>query len=782
MPAPNETASIDKPQNLDAASPDAASNAKSPRPLKPKRPFWRKKRFQIPFCLFAVFPLLLVVAVKLLYFNGVKLKPSPETTGFVEPLTPDGNVDFTRIYEERQPTWIGEPENGFRQIAQAFGPDVSDWPHTEPLRWETLQTSELYEQEWRPLCEKLNLDPTACPVFLNRLELTSYLRLNGISGTEPDVEPDAAYGLVWVGDEQRPARVDYNAAQFCSDAVAKFPWTAEEFPVAARWLEENADRYAVYESAINAPRYVAPRYLPFDENRRLASRLFALDRAEQIALDLAVRANFRLGTGDVDGALEDRRLVFRLARHIFDDPNALLTCVSNGFKVYQIGASIRIGANPNAPPTPEQWARAAEIHRETLGEYDFDAAWRRTYENERFLAVAGMSRLFTEPLDRLSPPSERWHYRFLRGLDANYAMQIFNQLFPPLQNGAVPQSEPGDDALSPELRLYLTSKEGLTNDDVASIITRLFSPNRKKRAENWTYHLNILCEDRYDAYSFFFLPPFHMARRLFDAAENFSRVQTLQLATLRYQAETGTLPPAFTVDASGKPLHSWRVLILPYINDETKALYEQIQLDEPWDSPHNRQFHAQAPSVFRRAQDRTAPPEVAAFSAIVGPNSLYNESGVGVDLLELARGSKPAALSQALIVERKTPIDWMRPDAEILETTAFEDGINGAARELPGPPSANGIGSSLGSAPRNDDLISSLDVYDAYALIATADGAAVKFHESLTKRYETSDDEHVDPVERASQFEGETLDELILGVKPMRRLFLETITPETPTF
>ncbi len=782
MSAPNEIASIDKTQDLDAASPDAASNAKSPRPPKPKRPFWRKKRFQIPFFFFVVFPLLLVVAVKLLYFNGVKLKPSPETTGFVEPLTPDGNVDFTRIYKERQPTWLGEPENGFRQIAQAFGPDVSDWPYTEPLRWETLQTSELYEEEWRPLCEKLNLDPTSCPIFLNRLELTSYLRLNGISGTEPDVEPDAASGLVWVGDEQRPARVDYYAAQLCSDAVAKFPWTAETFPVAARWLEENADVYAVYESAINAPRYGAPRYLPFDENRRLASRIFALDRAEQIALDLAVRANFRLGTGDVDGALEDRRLVFRLARHIFDDPNVSLTNVVAGFAVYQIGASIRIGANPDAPPTPEQWARAAEIHRETLGEYDFDAAWRRTYENERFVAVASMSRLFTAPLDRLCPPSERWNYRFLRGLDANYAMQIFNKLFPPLQNGAVPQSEPGDDALSPELRLYLTGTEGLRNDDVASIIARLLSPNRKKRVENWICVVPSMRAPWYDANPDGFLPPFHIARRLFDAAENFSRVQTLQLATLRYQAETGTLPPAFAVDASGKPLHSWRVLILPYINDATKALYKQIRLDEPWDSPHNRQFHAQAPSVFRRAQDRTAPPEVAAFSVIVGPNSLYNESGVGVDLLELARGWKPAALSQALIVERKTPVDWMRPDAEILEKTAFEDGINGAARELPGPPSSNGIGSSPGSAPRNDDLILNLDVHDVYALIATADGAAVKFRDSETKRYQTSAVERVDPVERARQLEGETLDELILGVKPMRRLFLETITPDAPTF
>ena len=49
---------------------------------------------------------------------------------------------------------------------------------------------------------------------------------------------------------------------------------------------------------------------------------------------------------------------------------------------------------------------------------------------------------------------------------------------------------------------------------------------------------------------------------------------------------TGVFPPAFIPDKNGKPMHSWRVLILPYL--ERKGLYDQYRFNEPWDSPHKR--------------------------------------------------------------------------------------------------------------------------------------------------------------------------------------------------
>jgi hypothetical protein len=55
--------------------------------------------------------------------------------------------------------------------------------------------------------------------------------------------------------------------------------------------------------------------------------------------------------------------------------------------------------------------------------------------------------------------------------------------------------------------------------------------------------------------------------------------------------------PTSTYDKNGKPLLSWRVHILPYV--EARPLYDQFHLDEPWDSPHNSKLVEQMPEVYQ---------------------------------------------------------------------------------------------------------------------------------------------------------------------------------------
>ena len=69
------------------------------------------------------------------------------------------------------------------------------------------------------------------------------------------------------------------------------------------------------------------------------------------------------------------------------------------------------------------------------------------------------------------------------------------------------------------------------------------------------------------------------------------------LAIHNYIAGHDSFPPAYTADKAGKPLLSWRVLILPYI--EQDALYKEFHLDEPWDSPHNKALIAKMPATYR---------------------------------------------------------------------------------------------------------------------------------------------------------------------------------------
>ena len=68
-----------------------------------------------------------------------------------------------------------------------------------------------------------------------------------------------------------------------------------------------------------------------------------------------------------------------------------------------------------------------------------------------------------------------------------------------------------------------------------------------------------------------------------------------------YDSTHGSLPPHAIYGKDGKPLLSWRVLILPYI--EEQALYEQFHLDEPWDSPHNEPLLRQIPRCYRSPLD-----------------------------------------------------------------------------------------------------------------------------------------------------------------------------------
>ncbi len=74
-------------------------------------------------------------------------------------------------------------------------------------------------------------------------------------------------------------------------------------------------------------------------------------------------------------------------------------------------------------------------------------------------------------------------------------------------------------------------------------------------------------------------------------------MKQIGLAMHNYLATHTTFPPAYSRDKSGRPLLSWRVHILPYL--EQGSLYKEFHLDEPWDSPHNRTVIVKIPQVYR---------------------------------------------------------------------------------------------------------------------------------------------------------------------------------------
>jgi len=134
------------------------------------------------------------------------------------------------------------------------------------------------------------------------------------------------------------------------------------------------------------------------------------------------------------------------------------------------------------------------------------------------------------------------------------------------------------------------------------------------------------------------------------------------LAIHNYYDVYNGLPPLYTVDADGKPLHSWRVLILPFI--EEMELYDKIRLDEPWDSTHNKQFHNAVVAVYS-CPDNTAckPGKACTYSAIAGQGFVPAKAGsrIGHTFAAITDGTS----NTLAVVEVKEPFCWMDPTADI---------------------------------------------------------------------------------------------------------------------
>lgn len=76
-----------------------------------------------------------------------------------------------------------------------------------------------------------------------------------------------------------------------------------------------------------------------------------------------------------------------------------------------------------------------------------------------------------------------------------------------------------------------------------------------------------------------------------------SNLNKIAKALTLYHEAYDTLPPAYTTDDRGRKLHSWRTLILPYMNEE--ALYKQIDLSKPWDDPANSAISKKMPNTYQ---------------------------------------------------------------------------------------------------------------------------------------------------------------------------------------
>jgi len=143
-----------------------------------------------------------------------------------------------------------------------------------------------------------------------------------------------------------------------------------------------------------------------------------------------------------------------------------------------------------------------------------------------------------------------------------------------------------------------------------------------------------------------------------------NNIKIFVLAFHNYHSRNQHFPPPFTVNADGNPLHSWRVMVLPYL--EQQALYESIRLNEPWDSAHNKQFHDKMPEIFRCPASAGNPQRDTVYCMVVGKETIGVPDGKGITFSQIPDGTS----NTILLVERKTPVCWMEP-VDVLQEHAY---------------------------------------------------------------------------------------------------------------
>jgi hypothetical protein len=141
-----------------------------------------------------------------------------------------------------------------------------------------------------------------------------------------------------------------------------------------------------------------------------------------------------------------------------------------------------------------------------------------------------------------------------------------------------------------------------------------------------------------------------------------NNLRQIAIAIHNYESEHGTLPPAFTVDADGNPLHSWRVLILPYL--ELGELYKSIDLTKPWNDPANTEARKNTPVVFRCPSCDSGRSHTNYLANVGDKGSLV--PGQGRSLKDFKDGTSESIL--AFEVGDDLSVEWMSPQDGNFET------------------------------------------------------------------------------------------------------------------
>lgn len=132
-------------------------------------------------------------------------------------------------------------------------------------------------------------------------------------------------------------------------------------------------------------------------------------------------------------------------------------------------------------------------------------------------------------------------------------------------------------------------------------------------------------------------------------------LKQVMLALHNYHDTNGHFPPAVVIDKDSGVPHSWRVEILPYI--EQSLLYQQYKMNEPWDSENNKKVLALMPAQYRHPS-QGASTNTAIFAAYGDGFAFQKDDKEGTKIQDILDGTS----STICVFEAKADIPWTKPE------------------------------------------------------------------------------------------------------------------------
>ena len=209
------------------------------------------------------------------------------------------------------------------------------------------------------------------------------------------------------------------------------------------------------------------------------------------------------------------------------------------------------------------------------------------------------------------------------------------------------------------------------------------------------------------------LPAVQSAREAARRAQCVNNLKQMGLAFHNYASAHGGFPPAAITARNGKRLLSWRVAILPYLDQG--SLYEKFKLDEPWDSPHNKELLKYMPKIYECLSKPLPGEGMTCYRAFVGKDTLLDPIR-SVKLSHVTDGTS----NTLMVVEANDAVAWTKPD-----DLPFDPAKHGRGNGLLGAGSAHRDGFNAAFADGSVRFIKSSVPLDVLRALITRSGGEV---------------------------------------------------------